>query len=325
MTATVNQINRTGNRSSVNTNTHSPTAVNINSDTVKNLDTITKVMMAVLIIIPFLISFGSLWGLADEQGVAWAWLYPLMVDGGLLIFKLLVLSASLRGETDRYSWFMAGLLTVISVALNVAHVPADSANWFLAAFMFGLPPALILAAFVAVTRRVESQAKRESAVMTLNDLKRQRNTAVAELRTITTEMTQAQAEAETTKADMEALKASGRELHAAFQAWQAETEAKREALAREVAALEEKREALRTAAPKPAPVARVKVETTTAVSNQAEPEDILAIVADAPDVSQAEIARQLDMSAGWVSKQVRQLKKAGMLSKNGHGWEVNYV
>ena len=125
------------------------TAVNINSDTVQRLDTITKWLMAVLIAIPFAISFGSLWGLAAEQGVGWAMLYPLMVDGGLLIFKLLVLSASLRGETDRYSWAMAGLLTVISIALNVAHVPADTENWVLAAFMFGLPPALIFAELVA--------------------------------------------------------------------------------------------------------------------------------------------------------------------------------
>lgn len=302
-------------------------AVNVNGNTVKNLDTITKVMMGVLIIIPFLISFGSLWGLADEQGVAWAWLYPLMVDGGLLIFKLLVLSASLRGETDRYSWAMAGLLTFISVALNVAHVPTDAGNWALAAFMFGLPPALILAAFVAVTRRVESQAKRETAVMTLADLKRKVNTAVSELQVIQAQTAEAQAQAEATKADMEALKANGRDLHAAFQAWQAETEAKRQALVDEVAQLEAQRETLRTAVSQPATRPKPKATQDTAVatssSNQAEPEDILAIVADDPNVSQAEIARQLDMSAGWVSKQVRELKKAQVLSKNGHGWEVH--
>lgn len=308
-----------------NTNTY--TAVNVNSDPVKNLDTITKWMMAVLILIPFLISFGSLWGLADEQGVGWSWLYPLMVDGGLLIFKLLVLSASLRGETDRYSWAMAGLLTFISVALNVAHVPVDAGNWALAAFMFGLPPALILAAFVAVTRRVESQAKRETAVMTLADLKRKANTAVSELQLIQAQTAEARTQAEATKADMEALKANGRDLHAAFQAWQAETEAKRQALVDELAQLEVQRETLRTAVSQPATRPKPKATQDTAVatssSNQAEPEDILAIVADDPNVSQAEIARQLDMSAGWVSKQVRELKKAQVLSKNGHGWEVH--
>jgi biotin operon repressor len=68
-------------------------------------------------------------------------------------------------------------------------------------------------------------------------------------------------------------------------------------------------------------------KATTAVpdpspANQAQPEDILALVASDADVSQAEIARKLEMSTGWVSKQVRDLTGKGMLSRNGHGWEV---
>jgi hypothetical protein len=304
--------------------------VNVNSDTVNKLDTITKWLMAVLIAIPFAISFGSLWGLADEQGVGWSVLYPLMVDGGLLIFKLLVLSASLRGETDRYSWAMAGLLTAISIGLNVAHVPADTANWPLAAFMFGLPPALILAAFVAVTRRLEGQAKRETAVLTLADLTRQQRAVQAQLAQLAKQNSEAQqatavlteeVQAETARLqeERERVQGAARQLLSEFDQWQASQAAKRAALEAEIATLEAQRARVGERAVterKPAP------PPPTAVGNEAQPEDIMALMAQEPDVSQAEIARRLKMSAGWVSKQVGLLREQALIHKNGHGWEV---
>jgi biotin operon repressor len=313
------------------------TAVNVNSnsDTVRRLDNITKVMMTVLILIPFLISFGSLWGLAEEYGVGWAMLYPLMIDGGLLIFKLLVLSASLRGETDHYSWGMAALLTVISIALNVAHVPADTANWLLAAFMFGLPPALILAAFVAVTRRVEGQARRETAVLTLADLERKQRGLQAQLGQLTKQRNEAEqatavlaedvkAETARLEAERERVQTEARQLLNEFNQWQANQAAKRAALEGEIATLEaqrarvgERSQAERKTQPKP-----TTAVSTPAPANQAQPEDIFPLVAENAYISQAAIARKLQMSEGWVSKQVRDLTGKGMLSRNGHGWEV---
>jgi DNA-binding Lrp family transcriptional regulator len=47
--------------------------------------------------------------------------------------------------------------------------------------------------------------------------------------------------------------------------------------------------------------------STPATPSQAQPEDILTVVAKNAYVSQAGIARELNMSAGWVSKQVRDL------------------
>jgi DNA-binding NarL/FixJ family response regulator len=123
--------------------------------------------MAIVIAVPFLISFGSLRDLAYDNGVAYPLLYPIMVDGGLLIFKALALRESLRGRRDWYTWTMAAALTAVSVALNVVHAPAGDV---LAQMMAALPPALILLAFIAVSRRIEQAAKHEAAVMTLVDL-----------------------------------------------------------------------------------------------------------------------------------------------------------
>jgi len=83
-----------------------------------------------------------------------------MVDGGLIIFKLLVLRSALRGHRDLYAWGMAVTATAISVGLNVHHAEATVT----ARFMSALPPLSILAAFIAVTRRIEETAVEEGLV-----------------------------------------------------------------------------------------------------------------------------------------------------------------
>lgn len=127
--------------------------------TVERIDQATNILLVAIIVIPFLLSFGALKDLAAKQHIAYAWLYPLMVDGSLLVFKFLVLRGSLHGQTDRYAWSMAIVATVISVALNVIHIPLDAPNLALARFMAGLPPLFILAAFAAVARRIEGNAQ----------------------------------------------------------------------------------------------------------------------------------------------------------------------
>jgi DNA-binding CsgD family transcriptional regulator len=149
----------------------------------KRLDVVTNVLMIVLLVVPFAMSFGALRDLAAQHGVAYAWLYPIMIDGGLIIFKSLVLRASLRGRSDRYSWFMAATATVVSVALNVVHAPAD----FLSQFMAALPPVVLLAAFVAVAHRVREsvvvmnfEELAETAVNERDAMREQLETAVNE-------------------------------------------------------------------------------------------------------------------------------------------------
>lgn len=151
----------------------------IQNSNIAKLDRLTNWLMAAIVIIPFIISFGALRDLAAVKGIAYPWLYPAMVDGGLIIFKAIVLRASLHGRTDRYAWSMAAAATAVSVTLNVLHVPAGMDQIWLARAMAALPPLVILAAFVAVTRRV-----RES--VTAVDLVAAHDKAVAALATMTT-------------------------------------------------------------------------------------------------------------------------------------------
>jgi len=128
---------------------------------IRRIDSITNWLLAAIVVIPFVLSATALNDLAAQNGQRPSWLYPIMVDGGLIIFKLLVLRAALRGHRDRYAWTMAITATVISIVLNVHHAEATVT----ARFMSALPPLSILAAFIAVTRRVEDTAVEEGLDM----------------------------------------------------------------------------------------------------------------------------------------------------------------
>lgn len=134
---------------------------------IQKIDTATNWLLVMLVAIPFLISFGSLKALAADNHVSYPFAYPFMVDGGLLVFKALALRSALRGQRDWYAWSMAVILTITSVALNILHVPTSSTeNLMLARFMAALPPLVILSAFIAVSRRIEENARHETAVLT---------------------------------------------------------------------------------------------------------------------------------------------------------------
>lgn len=108
--------------------------------------------------------------MAEAHGIPVPWLYPFMVDGGLLIFKAQALRASLKGRRDRYTWGMAAALTLVSVILNVLHVPDQVADRPLAMLMAALPPVVILTTFIAVSRRVEESVKEAGFVKTYETL-----------------------------------------------------------------------------------------------------------------------------------------------------------
>ena len=71
----------------------------------------------------FAMSYGALHALARDSGVpaALAWLWPLVVDGFIVVASLSVLHAVLEGRPARYPWCLLLLFSAVSVAGNVAH------------------------------------------------------------------------------------------------------------------------------------------------------------------------------------------------------------
>jgi DNA-binding transcriptional ArsR family regulator len=278
------------------------------SPNVARLDRLTNWLLGAILFIPFLISFGALRGLAAANGVSYPALYPIMVDGGLIIFKAIALRASLRGERDGYAWSMAVAATVISVVLNVVHVPPTLPTLGLARFMAALPPLVILAAFIAVSRRVEESVRREGALATYEALQQ----AIGEKRQTLDRIVKEQRQ---TAADLTATVS--------------QLTAQKETLASELDALRGEIKAAKLT-PNDVNLAKLTPDTADLVDANAARltqkeqamRQLLAYLDAHPDATMTAAAGQIGRSRSTVSNYVSELTDAGLLHKNGQGWEV---
>jgi hypothetical protein len=73
----------------------------------------------------FTLSYDALHQLALDSRVrpGLAWLWPVVIDGTIVVALLTVLAAKRAGREAGYPWVLAGLFSLASVAFNVAHAP----------------------------------------------------------------------------------------------------------------------------------------------------------------------------------------------------------
>jgi DNA-binding transcriptional ArsR family regulator len=275
---------------------------------IQRLDRLTNWLLGLILIIPFLISFGALRDLAAHNAISYPWLYPIMIDGGLIIFKAIALRASLRGKRDNYAWAMAVLATVISVYLNIVHVPPTLPTLGLARFMAALPPLVILVSFIAVSRRIEESARHDKAIFSyqqiqqaIADKKRQLDKMVAEKTAELDTLVQSRSE----KADRLAQQIE-------------QLVAQKEDLMSEIGLLKSGVRSAKlfgTDSIEQARAARLSKK------EQAQAE-LLAFISEHPDATLSDIAEIIERSRSTVSSYISELSDAGLIHKNGHGWEV---
>jgi uncharacterized protein DUF2637 len=73
----------------------------------------------------FTLSYDALHQLAMDSRVrpALAWLWPVVIDGTIVVALLTVLAAKRASVRAAYPWALAGLFSLASVAFNIAHAP----------------------------------------------------------------------------------------------------------------------------------------------------------------------------------------------------------
>jgi Protein of unknown function (DUF2637) len=73
----------------------------------------------------FSLSYDALHQLALDSQVrpALAWLWPVVIDGTIVVALLTVLAAKRAATRAGYPWALAGLFSAASVAFNIAHAP----------------------------------------------------------------------------------------------------------------------------------------------------------------------------------------------------------
>jgi DNA-binding NarL/FixJ family response regulator len=136
--------------------------------TVRLLSNITGALVALLAAGAFALSFTALKELASVNGVSLGltWIWPLILDGAIIVFSMAVLRASLYGESARYPMTLVVCATIASVIFNLAHAPENT----VARLMACVPPLALFAAFELVVRQIRSEVERGSVIASLSEL-----------------------------------------------------------------------------------------------------------------------------------------------------------
>lgn len=116
-------------------------------------------MVGGLALVSFSLSFEALKDLAVREKVVLAhlgYLFPLMVDGAVVVFSLCALRASLRKESATMMRLLVVLATTGSVLFNMMHV-GDS---WLARCLAATPPVLLFLSFESLMHSIKKEMER---------------------------------------------------------------------------------------------------------------------------------------------------------------------
>jgi hypothetical protein len=114
----------------------------------------TTVGVVGLAVAGFAMSYGALYELALEEGVPrrLAWLWPLVVDGFIVVASLAVLHAVLEHRPTFYPWTLVLGFSAVSVLFNVIHAAPTAVARLVAA----VPPMALVFSFELLMRQVRT-------------------------------------------------------------------------------------------------------------------------------------------------------------------------
>jgi len=259
----------------------------------------------------FVLSYSALRALAGRHGIAanLTWLWPLTVDGFLIVASLAVLRKSLLGERALYQWALVGLFTLLSIGFNILHAPRNSVAQIIGA----VPPVALFLAFELLMGQLRSNFQRQRAISTLADLAKLAERKRAEL---AQQVAAADAQVAERQAQVAAMSATADTLGSKVADLQAQLEALRRA-----------RRALPSASlPKMAATLGIVADADEALAlanatrlaqADAARQALLAFFASQPTATQEEAAQAIGKSRQWVGQALTELEAAGLIKRNG--------
>ena len=113
----------------------------------------------------FAMSYDALHALAAEQGVPapLAWLWPLVVDGFIVVASLSVVRAVAEQRRAAYPWMLVLAFSGISIAFNVVHAAPTPVARIVAA----IPPAALVLSFELLMRQVRAALRRSAQALAI--------------------------------------------------------------------------------------------------------------------------------------------------------------
>lgn len=263
----------------------------------KIISWLTGLLTLLLALFSFILSFTALTDLAAKHQFSIPFLFPLVVEAGVVIFSFNALYRSTHGEKTTWQWCLIISSSLIAGGFNVLHAQADLVSQVMAA----MPSLFLLLSFETFLGQVKHAVKRSSLIYSIAEL-------LAELNTTRTELDNLIA---TKKADLDNLAQQVDHLHTAIE----QSQATLEQLNLEI------EQAKTVQANSIEHVKAIKAKRDAEAIEQRRGE-LLNILTSEGDIGASAFADRLRTSRGTVYSDLKALSAAGQIIKNGNGWEV---
>lgn len=255
---------------------------------------LTGSLTLLLTLFSFILSFNALADLAARYNVSLPYLFPLVVEAGVIIFSLNALHRSLHSEHVRWQWLLIIGSSLIAGAFNVLHADPNP----IARIMAAMPSLFLLLSFENFLNQIKQGVQRSSLIQSIAQLQANLEQQRIELDTLIAEKDHAlNTLVSTRQSELEQLTEQSSVLNQAIEQAHQTLE-------------QVQREIEHTSVQPP--------DETIAQRRQA----LAQILADEGDLGASALASRLNISRGTVYNDLNALKRAGIIQKNGQGWEV---
>ena len=263
----------------------------------KTIAWLTGSLTLLLALFSFILSFNALTDLAAKHNVSIPYLFPLVVEAGVIIFSLNALYRSLNGEHARWQWVLIISSSLLAGTFNVLHAQSDIVSQVMAA----MPSLFLLLSFESFLNQLKHGVKRSNVVKNLEKL--------------TAEFEQQQAKlnkrVQAKQSEIDALTQEAGKLNDEIE----QARATLEQLQTEI--VQAKRVQSSSFAQ-----ARAKKVQQDALAIEQRRTTLVGILTDEGDIGATAFAHRLNISRGTVYSDLKALNNAGLIVKNGQGWEV---
>lgn len=262
----------------------------------KVISGVTGLLVLGLAVAAFALSFSALRSLAASNGIApgSAWVFPLIVDGAMIVFSLSILRNSLYSESAAVAWGFVVVFMAASIIFNVLHAEATPQDPLRAVIAAVAPVALFLA-FETLMRQIRSEVERRGSWQSLEKIMAKVDQAQAELDAL---LAKRQTQVEKLDTSLEKRRASLSKIN------------------QELRELRKEKSKL---------VKELEAAPQTVGKDLSKPERldfVLGVFGQDPLKDVGEVAQSLGVSNQTVYNYLAELEKAAKIRRNGQGVEV---
>ena len=128
----------------------------------------TSILVGLLAIGAFSLSYDALQGIANDAGIeGWkSYVWPFLIDFALIVFSLAVVRNERLREKVEWPWILVGFFTFATIVFNVLHslTIGEETQKYLSPIMAAIAPVAFVLAFETLMSQLRQHISRDTKI-----------------------------------------------------------------------------------------------------------------------------------------------------------------